>query len=117
MKIREVFSTSYVIRYIRGNDIQSTEVVDTTADEILSMVAETFKDRLSYPNMKNKGKTNMTTVKVVELDHLMKRSSLLKFVYYRSGRTMKLPYVLVENFSPRETRIRLEKAIKNKVCD
>lgn len=113
MKIREVFCTSYMIKYIRGNDVQSTEVVDTTADEILSMVAETLKDRLSYPKFGNRGNFKMTRVEVVELDHVMKKSSLLPFVYYRKEKTMKVPYALVDNISPRETRIRLEKAIRN----
>lgn len=113
MKIKPTYKKSYVIRYKRKNDVQSTEVVDTTGDDVLSLISDVFDGRFARPVTRSK-EALLTQVSVVELDNVRKQSNRLLFAYYSSGKVVaRVPFALVRNLSPREARIAIEKAIKN----
>lgn len=113
MIIRPTYSKSYLIRYSRGKEVQTTEVVDTTTSEIDGLIKELFKGRFSHSG--RSGRVVPTTnVQVIELDHIKKSSRLCGFSYTKNGELHLRSGVHICNLSPREVRIELEKAIRNR---
>lgn len=111
MQIKPIYPKSYIVRYIRGKDEQATEIVDTNADEVHGLITETFKRRFAHPKNKDCN-VPYTTIQVIVLDHIYKRSNVSQFTYTKNGKDFKRPFVRIYNLSPREARIELEKAIK-----
>ena len=98
MRIKPTYDVSYLIRYRRNKDVQTTEIVEATRDEVCSLISRACGENMA------KTKTGkfipQTRVVVQELDNVNKQSGI---VYGAS----------VYNLSPREVRIRIEKAIAN----
>ncbi len=113
MRIKPTFQKSYLVRFKRGDDIQTTEVVETTEEEIRTLIVTTFKKRLLYPSAMRYS-TQQTAVQLVELDYIAKQRRFLNFIYTRKGKDEEIRLALIENLSPREARIELEKAINSK---
>ena len=109
MRIKPKFDKTYLIRYSRSRDVQSTEVIETTWAQLHTLIADTFKDRFLRPA--TAGRASATKIQVVELDNVNKKSRLLEFVHTKDGRDFSRTYAMVYNLSPREVRIRLEKQI------
>lgn len=105
MRIKPTYDKSYLVRYRRGKDLQTTEVVDTTWVQLQGIISETFKGRTGnvFTN------AQPTTVEVIELDHATHCSQLMTFSLPKGG-TMRS--IRINNLSPREVRIRIEKAIR-----
>ncbi len=108
MKIKPTYDKSFLIRCSRGKDVQTTEVVDATAEEVRTMVCNSLKGHFAHPQ----AKVAATKIVVLEVDHVRKKSSISKFVYTNKGRDFEKEFVLVFNLSPRQVRIEIEKAIR-----
>ena len=112
MRLRPTFKKSYLIKYERKTDVQTTEVVDTDWIELRALIAKTFQGRFKqYSNMGGGGFVPATYIKVLELDHTTKTKKYLDFIITKDDREYKKNRVAVFNLSPREVRIELEKAI------
>jgi len=112
MKIKPTFPKSYLVRFKRGDDIQTTEVVETTEEEIRTLIVGTFKKRILYPSARRYS-TRQTAVQLVELDYNTKQRHICNFIYTHKGKDEEMPLALIENLSPREARIEIEKSIKS----
>ena len=108
MKIKPTYDKSFLIRCSRGKDVQTTEVVDTTAEEVKTLVYNSLRGHFAHPE----AKVAATKIVVVEVDHIKNKSNISKFVYTKNGRDFAKDFVLVFNLSPRQTRIEIEKAIR-----
>ena len=108
MRIKPTYEKSYLIRYSRGKDVQTTEVVDATAEDVRVLICNTLKGHFTHPQ----AKVAATKIVVLEVDHVRKKSSISKFVYTNKGRDFEKDFVLVFNLSPRQVRIEIEKAIR-----
>lgn len=108
MKIKPTYEKSFIIRCSRGKDVQTTEVVDTTAEEVRNVICNSLKGHFAHPQ----AKVAATKIVVLEVDHVRKKSSISKFVYTNKGRDFEKEFVLVFNLSPRQVRIEIEKAIR-----
>lgn len=108
MRIKPTYEKSYLIRYSRGKDVQTTEVVDATAEDVRVLICNTMKGHFTHPQ----AKVAATKIVVLEVDHVRKKSSISKFVYTNKGRDFEKDFVLVFNLSPRQVRIEIEKAIR-----
>lgn len=108
MRIKPTYEKSFIIRCSRGKDVQNTEVVDTTAEEVRTLVCNSLRGHFAHPQ----AKVAATKIVVVEVDHVKNKSNISKFVYTKNGRDFAKDFVLVFNLSPRQTRIEIEKAIK-----
>lgn len=108
MRIKPTYDKSYLIRYSRGKDVQTTEVVDTNPEEIRILICNSMKGRMTHPL----AQVAVTKIVVLEVDHVRNVSSISKFIYTKDGRDQKRDYVLVKNLSPRQVRIEIEKAIR-----
>lgn len=108
MRIKPTYEKSYLIRYSRGKDVQTTEVVDATAEDVRVLICNTLKGHFAHPE----ARVAATKIVVVEVDHIKNKSNISKFVYTKNGRDFAKDFVLVFNLSPRQTRIEIEKAIK-----
>lgn len=111
MQIKPIFPKSYIVRYSRGKDLQTTELVDATSEEVHKLIADTFKGRFAQPR-NSTGNVPYTTMQVVVLDNIRKRSEISQFTYTKNGKEFKRPFVRIYNLSPREARIEIEKAIR-----
>lgn len=110
MEIKPTFDRTYLVRYSRGNDVQTTELVNTDAKEVLNLVLTLFSDRMVHPHYMKDNLATRITVK--ELDNVKKWSRQILFQYTKNGHDFDNPYMLVKNFSPRQLRIELENQIK-----
>ena len=108
MRIKPTYEKSFIIRCSRGKDVQTTEVVDATAEEVRILISNTLKGHFTHPQ----AKVAATKIVVLEVDHVRKKSSISKFVYTNKGRDFEKDFVLVFNLSPRQVRIEIEKAIR-----
>lgn len=109
MRIKPTYEKSFIIRCSRGKDVQTTEVVDTTAEEVRVLISNSLKGHFAHPE----ARVAATKIVVVEVDHIKNKSNISKFVYTKNGRDFVKDFVLVFNLSPRQTRIEIEKAIKS----
>ena len=108
MIIKPSYEKSYLIRFSRGKDVQTTEVVDATAEDVRVLICNALKGHFAHPQ----AKVAATKIVVLEVDHVRKKSSISKFVYTNKGREFEKDFVLVFNLSPRQVRIEIEKAIR-----
>ncbi len=108
MKLKPTFEKSYLIRFSRGKDVQTTEVVDATAEEVRVLICNCMRGHFAHP----KTKIDATKIVVLEVDHVRKKSSISKFVYTKNGKDFEKEFVLVFNLSPRQVRLEIEKAIR-----
>lgn len=113
MRLKPTFSKSYLIKYERKTDVQTTEVVETSWQELRTLIAKTFQGRFKQYSKPGGGFVPATYIKVLELDHTTKTKKYLDFIIAKDGRVCKKNRVAVFNLSPREVRIELEKAISN----
>lgn len=100
MLIKPTYEKFYRIVYTRGKDQQTTEVVDTTIEQLTDLIGIVVKGRLSHPQAKT-GKIPSTNVKVYTVDGASNKASLNK------------EYSHVYNQSPRNIRKSVESAILN----
>lgn len=111
MRIKPTFSKSYLVRYKRGKEVQKTEIVDASEQDVHALICHTFRGRMGQP--KNTDAFIPTTqVQVIELDNEKKQSRISNFSYSKNGKDFIRTSVYVRNLSPREVRIELEKAIR-----
>ena len=108
MKIKPTYEKSFIIRCSRGKDVQTTEVVDATAEDVRVLICNTMKGHFAHPQ----AKVAATKIVVVEVDNIKHQTAISKFVYTKNGRDIEKDYVLVFNLSPRQVRIEIEKAIR-----
>lgn len=108
MRIKPTYEKSYLIRFSRGKDVQTTEVVDANAEDIRVLVNSTMKGHFANPQ----AKVAATKIVVMEVDHVHKKSSISKFIYTKNGKDFEKEFVLVFNLSPRQVRLEIEKAIR-----
>jgi hypothetical protein len=108
MKLKPTYEKTYQIRFSRGSDVQTTEVVDATAEEVRVLICKCMRGHFAHP----KSKVAATKIVVLELDHVRKKSSISKFVYTNNGKDFEKDFVLVFNLSPRQVRLEIEKAIR-----
>ena len=109
MFIKPIYDKSYLIRYSRGKDVQTTEVVDATANEVKNLICKSMKGHMAHPQ----AKVAATKIVVIKVDNTLKKSSISKFVYTKNGKDFEKDFVLVFNLSPRQVRLEIEKAIRN----
>lgn len=119
MKIKPNYQTSFIVCFKRGKDIQKTEIVEATQEDIRVVINKTFKDRFLPPKDKESHKFKkgvpFTEITFIELDNVKKISRVGTFCYTSKGKEIVRNHALVYNLSPREVRIRLEDAINGKV--
>ena len=108
MRIKPTYEKSFIIRCSRGKDVQTTEVVDTTAEEVRNVVCNSLRGHFAHPE----AKVAATKIVVLEVDHVRKKSSISKFIYQNKERVIEKDFALVFNLSPRQVRIEIEKAIR-----
>ena len=108
MKIKPTYEKSFLIRCSRGKDVQTTEVVEATAEDVRILVTDCLRGHFAHPQ----SKVAATKIVVLEVDNIKKKSGISKFVYTRNGRDFEKDFVLVFNLSPRQVRIEIEKAIR-----
>lgn len=108
MRIKPTYEKSYLIRYSRGKDVQTTEVVEATAEDVRVLITDCLRGHFAHPQTK----VAATKIVVLEVDNIKKKSGISKFVYTRNGRDIEKNFVLVFNLSPRQVRIEIEKAIR-----
>ena len=108
MKIKPTYDKSFLIRCSRGKDVQTTEVVEATAEDVRVLISNCLRGHFAHPQ----SKVAATKIAVLEVDNIKKKSGISKFVYTRNGRDFEKDFVLVFNLSPRQVRIEIEKAIR-----
>lgn len=113
MQIKTIYPKTYVISYRRGKDLQTTEVVDATEEEVFVLISKTFKGRFAHPKNSN-GFVPATKIQVIEIDNIRQVTHVCPFRYTMDEKSFERPFSLVWNMSPRQVRLELEKAIKNK---
>lgn len=111
MRIKPTYDKSYLVKYKRNKDVQTTEIVEASKEEVLNLITYTINERLYHNGIKNAkdiveklelfSKIPYTTIQVWELDNLKKKSVLCRT----------FPHIY--NLSPRQVRISIELAIKN----
>ena len=111
MQIKTVSPKTYVISYRRGKDIQTTEVVEATEDEVHVLISNTFKGRFAHPK-NSTGGIPATKIQVIELDNIRQTRRVSPFRYTKDNKNFERPFALVWNLSPRQVRLELEKAIR-----
>ena len=111
MRIKPVYKKSYIVRYRRGKEVQSTEIVDATEKDVHELIFQTFKGRFRHPQH-SEGYVPSTQLQVIELDNIKKQTRVSCFSYTKNGKDFTRPFAYVYNLSPREVRIELEKAIR-----
>ena len=109
MRIKPTYDKTFIIRYSRGKDVQTTEVVDTNPDDINILICKSMKGRMTHPL----AQIAVTKIVVLEVDHIRNVSSISRFKYTKDGKEQVRDYVLIKNLSPRQVRIEIEKAINN----
>ena len=112
MRIKPEYDKKYIVRFRRKKDVQVTEVVEATWEELHTLIAKTFNGRFVKP--KSSDYVTATQIQVQEVDLIKKQVHILPFVYTNGkGKDFEKTHVNVYNLSPREVRIELEKAISN----
>lgn len=111
MKIKPIYEKSILVKFRRGDNVQSTEIVEANWEQVHTLIANTFVDRVKKPiSEKN---VPVTRIWMMELDHIKHQVKKIPFKYKDNKKEFEKPYVLVFNISPREARIQFEKAINN----
>lgn len=111
MRIKPTFDRSLLVTYSRGNDVQHTEIVDSTSEDLNILITEVFKGRFVSP--RKGGVIPVTKIQVMELDNVRKTKRMYQFRYTRGGSDSRHPCAYVGNMSPRQVRIELERAINS----
>lgn len=111
MRIKPTYDKSYLVKYKRNKDVQTTEIVEASKDDVFNLISQLFKGRFNHPDIQDAkdsvdkllamSKIPYTTIQVWELDNLKKKSTLCRT----------FPHIY--NQSPRQVRINIEMAIKN----
>ena len=109
MRIKPTYDKTFIIRYSRGKDVQTTEVVDTNPDDINILICKSMKGRMTHPL----AQIAVTKIVVLEVDHIRNVSSISRFKYTKDSKEQVRDYVLIKILSPRQVRIEIEKAINN----
>ena len=109
MRIKPTYDKTFIIRYSRGKDVQTTEVVDTNPDDINILICKSMKGRMTHPL----AQIAVTKIVVLEVDHIRNVSSISRFKYTKDSKEQVRDYVLIKNLSPRQVRIEIEKAINS----
>lgn len=101
MQIKTADAKTYIIRYERGKDVQKTEITDTTEDMISGMICGVISGR-TYHRDARTGLIPFVSVKLYENNTGSGRMRLCR------------TYPRIFNLSPREVRIRVEKAVRER---
>lgn len=111
MQIKPIYSKSYVVSYRRGKDVQTTEIIETTEDDVRILISKTFKGRFAHPK-NSKETVPSTKIQIIELDNIRQVRHIIPFIYKKDDKSFERPFALVWNMSPRQVRLELEKAIR-----
>ena len=113
MRIKPTYDKTYLVKYKRNKDVQTTEIVEASREEVFDLISQTLKDRFNLAKegpknivearqiQKIQNVTPYTTIQVWELNNLKKTSTLCR------------TFPRVYNQSPRQVRISIEIAIRN----
>ena len=99
MLIKPTYDIFYRIVYTRGKDKQTTDVVETTTEQLSDLIFSSIKSKTNHPEGKS-GLIPSTNVQLWKYDNTTKKSRLCR------------EFPKVFNQSPRQVRIGIEKAIK-----
>ncbi len=122
MLIKPTYDKSYVIQFERGKDVQTTQVVDTTEEQLVQLIMHTMKGRFTNAafqrelneTKKTVGTDTKAAMKLIrEVSHKYPSVCIKLFVHTLTSHKLCRKFPHVYNLSPRQARIEIEKAIRN----